>query len=148
MASQYCIWDLQLAYPGRALRDSQRHGHVTEKCLPTDKLGYSLMTSGMARRMGNSSRPSIALNISPVMNISGYLDQMWDQPLSRERRRDVAAAAVTHMGVGYREYTLEVEFQNDFGLQPPGRFFKCPHPLISIYIKMICPMHSALAPCT
>lgn len=123
-ASQYCIWDLQLAYPGRAIRDSQRRGHLTERCLPTDELGYSLMTSGMARRMGDSSKPSVALNSSQVLTISGYLDRIWEQDLSLERRRDVAAAAVTHIGM-FQSWLRSNEFFSlnwgDVSSTPPDR---------------------------
>ena len=123
-ASQYNTWDLQLACPGRAIRDSQRRGHLTERCLPTDELGYSLMSAGMARRMGDSSKPSVALNISQVMKISGYLDQMWEQPLTLERRRDVAAAAVTHIGM-FQSWLRSNEFfsltWDDVSVTPPDR---------------------------
>jgi len=97
-ASQFYTWDMQIAHPRLAVRDAQRRGHLTLGCLPTDELGYTLMTTGMARRMGDESRPCVALTFAQVMKISRYLDQSWIGPLSLDRRRDVAAAAVTHIG--------------------------------------------------
>lgn len=97
-ASQFYTWDMQIAHPGLAMRDSQRRGFLTPGCLPTDELGYTLMTTGMARRMGDESVPSVALHSGQVMRIVEYLDDAWDKAHTLGQRRDLAAAAVTHIG--------------------------------------------------
>jgi len=123
-ASQYYTWDLQIAYPGRAMRDSQRRGYLTELCLPTDELGYTLMTTGMARRMGDSSTPSIALNINQIKKIADYLEGTWIGPLSIDRKRDITAAAVTHIGF-FLSWLRSREFFSldweDVQVTPPDR---------------------------
>jgi len=48
-ASQFYTWDLQIAHPGKAMRDGQRRGHLTVARIPTDQLGCALMTAGMAK---------------------------------------------------------------------------------------------------
>jgi len=123
-ASQFYTWDLQVAHPGRAIRDGQRRGHLTEKCLPTDELCWTLMASGMSRRMGDDSQPSVALNIAQVLRMSEFLDQAWEGPLSLDRQRDVAAAAVTHIGM-YLSWLRSNEFFSldweDVKVTPPAR---------------------------
>ena len=123
-ASQRNAWDLQLARPGRAIRDGQRRGHLTERCLPAGELGYSLASAGAARRMGDSSKPSVALSISQALKISGCLGQAWEQPLTLERRRGVAAAAVTHVGA-LQPWLRSNEFfsltWDDVSVTPPDR---------------------------
>lgn len=97
-ASAFFTYDLQVSYPGQAMRDAQRRGHLTLGCLPTDELGYTLMTTGMARRLGDSSRPCMALNFSQVKRIDDFLEQCFIGPLSIERKRDIAAAGAAHLG--------------------------------------------------
>jgi len=97
-ASQYYTWDMQIAHPGRAMRDGQRRGHLTAGCIPTDQLGYALMTTGMAKRMGDDSTPSVAVNFNQVRRICDILEEEWSGPISIGHQRELAAAAVTHVG--------------------------------------------------
>jgi hypothetical protein len=80
------------------MRDSQRRGLLTPGVLPTDELGYTLMTTGMARWMGDQSVQSVALNFAQVQWIVNFLEEEWATPLTVERRSDVVAAAVVHLG--------------------------------------------------
>lgn len=97
--SQFYTWDLQIAYRGQAIRDSQCHGHLMEHCLPSDELRYSLMSSGMACQMGDNSKPSITLNHSQVLKIVGFIEQVSDCPLTLGTHQDLAAVAMTHIGI-------------------------------------------------
>jgi len=123
-ASQFYTWDLQIAHPGKAMRDGQRRGHLTAGCIPTDQLGYALMTTGMAKRMGDDSTPSVAMNFNQVWKISEWLEQEWQRPLSIDHRRDLAAAAVTHLGF-WLTWLRSAEFFSidweDMTITPPER---------------------------
>ena len=59
--SFYYEWDLQVAYPGKAIRDSLQRNYLVEFTAPTDEASYYLQNSGMARRMGDTPNPSWAL---------------------------------------------------------------------------------------
>ena len=96
-ASYFYTWDLQIAYPGRAMRDAQRRGHLTERCLPTDELGYAMMATGMARRMGTESRPSVALQCSHIIAMDLLWHQAWDDTIDLRAHREISAAAVTNL---------------------------------------------------
>lgn len=97
-ASQFYTWDMQIAHPGTAIRDSQRRGFLTNGCSPTDELGYTLMTTGMSRRMGDESVPSVALTSQQIMRGAEYLEQAWGASTTLAQKRDIAAAGVTHLG--------------------------------------------------
>jgi len=106
------------------MRDGQRRGHLTAGCIPTDQLGYALMTTGMAKRMGDDSTPSVAMNFNQVWKISEWLEQEWQRPLSIGHRRDLAAAAVTHLGF-WLTWLRSAEFFSidweDMTITPPER---------------------------
>ena len=95
--AHFYAWDRQIAHPDRALRDSQRRVMLMEGVIPTDELGYTSMTTGMAKRMGDHSKPPIALTLAQVLWVMGHLDAKWDTCVSRNDRLDTAAAAVAHL---------------------------------------------------
>ena len=97
-ASQYYLWDRQVAHPERTLRDPRsRKIYLAEGVSPTDAMGYGLMVTGMAKRVGDHSRPPIALTLPQVLWIMRRLDSMWTGCGTRAERREIAAAAVTHL---------------------------------------------------
>jgi hypothetical protein len=60
-ANQFFAWDLQVAYPDTAMKDASSRAVVTPGCLPAVSLVYAYMTSGMTRRLGDESKPSMAI---------------------------------------------------------------------------------------
>jgi hypothetical protein len=97
-ASQYYLWDFQLAHPERSIRDPRtRKMYLVEGVSPTDALGYGLMATGMARRVGDHSKPPIALTLKQVQWGVEHLEQRWMACKTPEAYRETAAAAVTHL---------------------------------------------------
>jgi len=97
-ASQYYLWDRQVAHPERTLRDPRsRKVYLAEGVSPTDAMGYGLMVTGMAKRVGDHSKPPIALTLSQVLWIMARLNAMWPVSRTQAERREIAAAAVTHL---------------------------------------------------
>ncbi len=96
-AAQFYMVDLQIAHPEEAMQDSQHRGHLTLGCIPTEQLGYTMMGSGMARRLGDDSKPTLAITAAQVQHITEYLEQLYQGPLSLNHQRDLAAAAVMHL---------------------------------------------------
>jgi hypothetical protein len=60
-------WDRPLSQPDRAIRDTQRRVMLMEGVIPTDELGYTSMTTGIAKRMGAHSTSPIALTLPPML---------------------------------------------------------------------------------
>jgi hypothetical protein len=89
---------MQIAHPERTIRDPQsRKVYLAAGISPTDAMGYGLMANGMSRRMGDESKPPIALTLRQVLWIVERLDTLWAKSQSLSDRRNVAAAAVTHL---------------------------------------------------
>lgn len=95
--AQFYAWDRQITYPGQALRDGQRRVILAAGVSPSDELGYSLMSTGMAKRMGDESKPPVALTLKQVLWIMARLEAMWLVCVSHDGRREIAAAAVAHL---------------------------------------------------
>jgi hypothetical protein len=64
---------------------------------PTDAMGYGLMVTGMAKRMGDKSKPPIALTLKQICWIMMHLDSLWQSHPDQGAHREVAAAAVTNL---------------------------------------------------
>lgn len=95
--SQFFAWDRQIAYPDRAMRDVNRRVFLSDGVNPSDEMGYALMTTGMARRMGDQSKPPYALCLSQVHWVMRHLDSLWSRCVDPLGRREIAAAAVAHL---------------------------------------------------
>lgn len=75
---------------------------------PTDALGYGLMATGMAKHMGDQSKPPIALTLWQILWIMNYLDTRWHQTRSYVDQCEIAVAAVTHL-LGWLGWLHSVE---------------------------------------
>jgi hypothetical protein len=64
--AQFYTWDRQIAHPTQALCDFKQRVLLGKNVGPSDELGYTLMTTGMAKRMGDQSKPPIALTLRQV----------------------------------------------------------------------------------
>lgn len=97
-ASQYYLWDSQIAHPERTLRDPKtRKVYLADGVSPTDAMGYTLMATGMAVRMGDESKPPIALTLHQILWIMERLESMWAVAVTQADRREIAAASVTNL---------------------------------------------------
>jgi hypothetical protein len=64
---------------------------------PTDALGYGLMTTGMGKRMGDDSKPPVALTLRQILWIMTRLESDWTMASTTAGRREIAAAAVVNL---------------------------------------------------
>jgi hypothetical protein len=97
--AHFYAWDRQIAHPDRALRDSQqRRIMLMDGVSPSDELDYTFMMTGMAKRMGDHSKPPIALTFRQVLWVMLLLDTRWFLECGTSTgRREIAAAAVAHL---------------------------------------------------
>jgi hypothetical protein len=75
---QYYLWDRQIAYPDCTLHDPKtRQVYLADGVSPTDAMGYGLMATGMSKRMGDESKPPIALMLHQILWIMRRLNADW-----------------------------------------------------------------------
>jgi hypothetical protein len=55
------------------------------------------MTTGMAKWMGDQSKPPIALTFRQVLWVMQHLDSRWEACKTPTDQREIAAAAVAHL---------------------------------------------------
>ena len=96
-AAQYYRLDLQMAYPQRALIDAAAHTIVTDGCSPTDELSYTLMSSGMSRRLGDESRPAVALLDRHIRFLDSSLERRFHAVHEPRIRIELARAGVANL---------------------------------------------------
>ena len=75
---------------------------------PTDALGYGLMATGMAKQMGDNSKPLIALTLKQALWIMDFLDACWASTSTLGVCHEIAVAAVTHL-LGWLAWLQSVE---------------------------------------
>jgi hypothetical protein len=93
---QYYQWDWHVAYPDRAVQDSNPHSFLADLCSPTDSLAYTAMSRGMATRQGDNSQPSKALLARHIKFIDAYLDTLDRTATEPGARADAARAGLTN----------------------------------------------------
>jgi hypothetical protein len=77
--NQFFVWDLQVAYPNTAINDSTLRVVLTPSCLSTDSLADVYMSSGMRCRLGEQSKPCLALlqrHVQWMVKFFGWLRAM------------------------------------------------------------------------
>ena len=74
--SQYMAWDMMVRYPGHVYMD-QGKGVIHQACCPTDSLGATMFAFGLKARLGDKSRPSVALLDRHVRWLDADLDQCY-----------------------------------------------------------------------
>lgn len=95
-ASQFLTWDLMVARPSAAFMDN--HKRVIEQpCRPTDGLAYTLHATGMGTRIGNQTRPSVALLDRHVRHLDHTLDQQYLASTSLLTRYALALAGLANL---------------------------------------------------
>ena len=72
-------------------------------------MGYGLMATGMAKRVGDHSKPPIALALQQqILWSMRHLEGTWAAAKSQDERREIAAAAVTTL-LGWLGWLRSVE---------------------------------------
>jgi hypothetical protein len=81
-ASFYHTWMALIEQPGQLIRE---HGSARPMqvghCIPTDGLEYSMMSTGMSRRLGENSKPAMALMAEHVEWINAHLEHAYHASL-------------------------------------------------------------------
>ena len=96
-ASFFLKLDLMTAFPGKVITDNAERPVVTMGCLATDELPFTLMSNGMARRLGTESRPSIALQAVHVRWLNDSLELRYWQTSVPTLRLELARAALANI---------------------------------------------------
>jgi hypothetical protein len=63
--------------------------YLVDEVSPTDAMGYGLMAVGMSKRMGDESKPPVALTLRQVVWIMGYLETQWKAQQGVNERREI-----------------------------------------------------------
>jgi hypothetical protein len=97
-ASLYNTWMSMLENPGQVIRekDSARPLQV-EGCIPTDGLDYTMMTTGMSRRLGTGAKPAVALLGHHIKWINDYLNKAYHQAPNFETRYETVLAGLCNL---------------------------------------------------
>jgi hypothetical protein len=96
-ANQYFSWNLQVSNPETAMNETASRAVLTPGCLPTDSLAYVYMSNGMRRRMGDESKPSLALLQRHVQWIDKFLNDAYLNSQDPEHRAELARAALANL---------------------------------------------------
>jgi hypothetical protein len=95
-ASLYGTWHSMLEHPGNVIRErDSKRPILTLGAIPTDGIEYALMATGMGRRLGIASTPSVALTAAQVHWINRYLERAYQRARKDPaRRREIILAAL------------------------------------------------------
>jgi len=95
-ASHYLTWEAMMTHPDQAFLDSsQRLLHVP--CRATDGLAFTLFTKGMGARVGNETRPSVALLDRHIRFMDAALLRFFRHATSPHLRRKWALAGLANL---------------------------------------------------
>ena len=98
--SQYMAWDMMVRYPGHVYSMDQGKRVIHQVCRPTDLLGATMFASGMKARLGNESRPSVALLDRHVRWLDADLDQHYRASArTDEVRHELAKAGLANLSL-------------------------------------------------
>jgi hypothetical protein len=96
-ASMWYNLDYQLCFPDQAMRDQQRRCYLAVRACPTDTLAFSFLNAGMARRMGDTVKPSMALSHTHIAYIDQRLESLFHSAPNDAARHELAAAATANL---------------------------------------------------
>jgi hypothetical protein len=91
-------WDWNVAYPGRAVQDSNDPFFLADKCLPTDSIAYTAMTKGLGTRTGDNPKGAVPILARHVKLIDMALDNLYRTSTSTDPgvRADAARAGLSN----------------------------------------------------
>ena len=88
--------DAQIAHPGKTIRE-QKTVRFVPQAIPTDAMVYSLQSGGMARRMGDKSNPSWALQFRHISFINDQLELAYNAAPTDAAKHEIAAAGTGNL---------------------------------------------------
>ena len=94
--SQFYTWESVITNPAGGFVDAQRR-LIQVPCRPTDAVGFTHHTRGMAARVGTKSRPSVALLDRHVRHLDAHLDTLFTQARTEAERRRCALAGLANL---------------------------------------------------
>ena len=95
-ASQHMAWDMMVRYPGHVYVDQGKRV-INQACRPTDSLGATMFAAGLKARLGDESRPSVALLDRHVRWLDVDLDQRCRVARSDAVRCELAKAGLANL---------------------------------------------------
>ena len=81
-AASFYRLDMQMAFPGAIIQDRSHRVIAVRHCSPTDELSYTMMSAGMASRLGEDSNPSQELLAKHIHTLDASLQTLFHGPLS------------------------------------------------------------------
>ena len=99
VASQYVAWDMVDGYLGHIYMNQGKRV-IHQACRPTmDSLGATMFTSSMKARLGDESRPSVALLDQLVRWLDADLDQLYQAVRTDEVQHELAKAGLANLSL-------------------------------------------------
>ena len=95
-AASFYRLDMQMAFPGAIIQDRSHRVIAVRHCSPTDELSYTMMSAGMASRLGEDSNPSQELLAKHIHTLDASLQALFHGPLSTRHRLEIARAGWTN----------------------------------------------------
>jgi hypothetical protein len=94
-ASQYMAWDMMFRHPRSVYLDHSRH-LIQQPCRATDSLGATMFPAGMKARIGDESRPSVALLDRQVRYLDNDLALCYATAKTDEARHEISLAGLAN----------------------------------------------------
>jgi hypothetical protein len=95
--SQFFAWDMMVSQPAAYMDDRKRI--ISQACRPTDSLGPTFHAGGMGARLGNETRPSVALLDRHVRALDQDLEQRYRATGYPHIRRTLALAGFANLSL-------------------------------------------------
>lgn len=95
-ASQFFAWDSMVSQPNVSYMDDRKRV-LQLPCCPTDNLSYTLHAAGMSSRVGNESKPSMALLDRHVRYLDKSLAARFRLSVIPREKRELALAGLSNI---------------------------------------------------
>ena len=95
-ASSFHRLDMQTAFPGAVIQDRSQRIIAVRHCSPTDELSYTMMSQGMASRLGEDSNPSQELLAIHVRTLDASLQALFNAAVGPVHKLEIARAGWTN----------------------------------------------------
>ena len=95
-ASSFHGLDMQTAFPGAIIQDRSQRVIAVRHCSPTDELSYTMMSQGMASRLGEDSNPSQELLAIHVRTLDASLQALFRAAVAPIHKLEITRAGWTN----------------------------------------------------
>jgi hypothetical protein len=97
-ASQYMAWEMMIRYPGSVYMDQGKR-LIQQTCRPTDSFGATMFASGLKARIGDESRPSVALLDRQIRWLDMDLNRRYEAASTDTARNEIAKAGLANLSL-------------------------------------------------